>query len=77
MDDVRREGRERRRKIRSELGGELFNDGVVKPLTMVHMQGPFLLYVVCVVGCFFSFVFEVLSYTYQNHPDFRKYFKRN
>ncbi|XP_045135032.1 uncharacterized protein LOC123518334 [Portunus trituberculatus] len=47
MDVVRREGRQRRRL----LGNEDDNSAKVKikPLTMVHMQGPFLLYVLCAI----------------------------
>lgn len=61
MDDVRREGRQRRKKLGSQ--DEESGESIIKPLTMVHMQGPFLLYIVCVIICFIALLCEIFSVT--------------
>ena len=61
MDDVRRDGRERRRKLRAEAEEVIVTaEGIIKPLTMVHMQGPFLLYFLCVIVTFIVFLVEAV-----------------
>ncbi|XP_045134435.1 uncharacterized protein LOC123517998 [Portunus trituberculatus] len=61
MDDVRRDGRKKRRKLRIEAEETIVTaEGIIKPLTMVHMQGPFLLYILCVIVSFIAFLVEVV-----------------
>ena len=61
MDDVRRDGREKRRKLRTEAEEVIVTaEGIIKPLTMVHMQRPFLLYILCVIVTSIVFLVEVV-----------------
>lgn len=59
MEDFRKEGRQRRRKLGNE-NEKASAEVIIKPLTLVHMQGPFLLYVVCVIVSFAAFLGEVV-----------------
>ncbi|XP_063875881.1 uncharacterized protein LOC135108645 [Scylla paramamosain] len=61
MDDVRRDNRIKRRKLRAETEEVIVAPEVtIKPLSMIHMQGPFLLYVLCVMVSFTTFLIEVI-----------------
>ena len=62
MDEVIREIRENRGpsdvlEASSEAGGE----EKLKPLALVHMQGPMFLYLICVVCTLAAFVTEVVG----------------
>ncbi|XP_063875880.1 uncharacterized protein LOC135108644 [Scylla paramamosain] len=58
MDVVRREGRQRRRLL-GNVDDEDSANVKIKPLSMVHMQGPFLLYVLCAIVSTAAFLGEV------------------
>lgn len=60
MDDIRREFRQRRRMLANEdKNVSVTAEGIIQPITMVHMQGPFFLFVVCIILSLAIFVGEV------------------
>ena len=60
MDDVRRDGRKQRRMLATEEEEVTLNaEGIIKPLTMVHMQGPFFLYLACVIVSIAAYLGEL------------------
>ena len=60
MDGVRRESRKQRRMLATDDEETTVTaENIIKPLTMVHMQGPFLLYLACIIVSFAAFLGEL------------------
>ncbi len=58
MDEIRRDSRQRMKHTESEEINT--NNNKIKPLTLVHMQGPLLLYLIIItasLAVFFSEIF--------------------
>ncbi|KAK8393813.1 hypothetical protein O3P69_006850 [Scylla paramamosain] len=74
MDKIRSESRKKRRKEKSHEAKEA--EAKIKPLALVHMQGPLSLYLACIIISFAAFLSEATfgvwtsSYSYENYWTF-------
>ncbi|MPC79814.1 hypothetical protein E2C01_074360 [Portunus trituberculatus] len=57
MDEIRSDSRKKQRKEKSD--GVKKVEGIVKPLTIVHMQGPLFLFLIFIIVSFGAFLTEM------------------